>query len=144
MSPANPDFLEIPVQPQRLDAFSRGRALWRQQREGRNTDTVATQRRELLAALRDLIERELTSRQRDCVRLYFLEGRSQQEVAAALGISRRVVSQHLFGIRRKGKRVGGALKRMRKLCRRRGLEALLRGLSLPHAALERDRRTLHA
>jgi hypothetical protein len=36
-------------------------------------------------------------------------------------INRRVLSQHLFGIRRNGRQVGGAIARLRTLSRKRGL-----------------------
>jgi len=40
--------------------------------------------------------------------LYFLHDKTQEEVAEIMGINRLVVSQHLFGIRRNGRQVGGA------------------------------------
>lgn len=121
MSAGNPAFWEIPMEPHKLDAFSTGRALWRPSRHVPEGPSKHAQKRELVQALLRFIEDELTTRQRDCVRLYFFEGLSQQEVAEALGISRRVVSQHLFGIHRNGQQVGGAMKRIRKLCERYGV-----------------------
>ena len=53
--------------------------------------------------------------------LYFFEGQTQEQIALTLGISRRVVSQHLFGVKRKGKRVGGAINKIRKVCTKRGV-----------------------
>jgi len=40
----------------------------------------------------------LTQKQCEVVILYFIYQKTQQEVAEVLGISHRVVSQHLFGI----------------------------------------------
>lgn len=117
----NPYYVEIPVEPEKMDAFSSGRSLWKSRRETRQPVAALAMKRELLAALHRLIESELTPRQQECIRLYFLEGRTQQEVAEELGICRRVVSQHLFGICRNGRHVGGALKRIRKLCESHGL-----------------------
>jgi RNA polymerase sigma factor (sigma-70 family) len=121
MASANPAFWEIPVEPRKLEAFSTGCALWKPTARTVGTATRDKQKRELVDALLRLIQDELTDRQRECIQLYFFEGRSQQEIADALGIGRRVVSQHLFGIRRNGRRVGGAMKRIRKLCERYGV-----------------------
>ena len=69
----------------------------------------------------NLIFTALTERQREALILYFLHQKTQEEVAQIMGISRRVVSQHLFGVCRGGKQVGGAIKKIRKLCREQGI-----------------------
>jgi RNA polymerase sigma factor (sigma-70 family) len=79
------------------------------------------ERKQVLKELLDIIEYELTQRQRDCIKLYFLQEKTQAEVAEILGISRRVVSQHIYGICRDGKRIGGAIKKIRKVCKKRGI-----------------------
>ena len=56
----------------------------------------------------------LTQRQQQVVTLYCLEGLTQVEVAAALGISQASVSQHLQGKLRGGHHVGGAFRKLRK------------------------------
>lgn len=71
--------------------------------------TGATNKRDLTAAkavLRTAIERELTGRQRECVRLYFFHGLTQEETAQALGISKPTVCRHL---QRAKKRLGKAV-----------------------------------
>ncbi|HJN26857.1 MAG TPA: hypothetical protein QF604_02970 [Candidatus Latescibacteria bacterium] len=40
-----------------------------------------------------------------------------------MGINRRVVSQHLFGVRRNGRQVGGAVPRLQRLYRQHGISA---------------------
>ena len=52
--------------------------------------------------------------------MYFYEGMTQQEVAAELGVSQQAVSRQLFGVIRDGRRIGGAVARLRKLCEERG------------------------
>jgi len=69
----------------------------------------------------DFLSQYLTQKQCEVVVLYFIYQKTQQEVAEILGISRRVVSQHLFGICRNGKQVGGAIKKLRKICDRYGI-----------------------
>lgn len=53
--------------------------------------------------------------------LYFNDGLTQQEIAARLGIPQQVVSKHLFGVIRNGQKIGGAVAKIRKECRRLGL-----------------------
>ena len=80
-----------------------------------------SEKKQILNLVIDIIESELTQRQRECVKLYFLQENTQSEVAEILGISRRVVSQHIYGIYRNGKRIGGAIKKIRKVCKKRGI-----------------------
>lgn len=56
----------------------------------------------------------LTARQRRVLELYYLENRTQVEVATALGISQATVCQHLKGKRRGRNHVGGAFRKIRK------------------------------
>lgn len=78
-------------------------------------------RAELIAVLRELVSSRLTDRQRRIVELYFYGGRTQQEIAAELGITQQVVSRQLFGVVRNGKKVGGAIKRLRDVCDELGI-----------------------
>ena len=71
--------------------------------------------------MNDLIRSELTARQREVVRLYYFAKLSQEEISRRLGISQQVVGQHLFGVVRGGKRVGGAIPKLKKLCEKRGI-----------------------
>lgn len=49
----------------------------------------------ILNALRRAVDGELTGRQRECVRLRYLERKSVKEVAAQLGITAPTASKHL-------------------------------------------------
>ena len=69
---------------------------------------------EIALALHALMFTALTQRQRQVMELYYLENRTQVEVATTLGISQATVSQHLTGKRRGSARVGGAFRRIRK------------------------------
>jgi len=118
----NPDFWEVCLDPNDLDKYSSEAGIWFETSE----DSRARQRREvrnqnLMEPIMDLIGRSLTEKQRQVLILYYLHQKTQEEVAQIMGISRRVVSQHLFGICRNGKHVGGALKKIRKLCRQQGI-----------------------
>lgn len=79
-------------------------------------------REELFAILRELVATGLTERQRQIVDLIYGEQLTQAEAAERLGISQQVVSKQLFGVVRNGKRIGGALRRLRQLCEEHGLD----------------------
>ena len=79
-------------------------------------------RAEAVALLRTIIESGLTVRQREIVEAYFFRGRTEAEIAADLGIAQQVVSRHLFGALRAGRRVGGAIARLRKLAAELGID----------------------
>ena len=67
----------------------------------------------LYDALHEAIRRCLTAKQREVVRLYYFEGLTQDVIAARLGIRQQVVSKRLYGARRRGKPVGGAIARLK-------------------------------
>ena len=67
----------------------------------------------LADAVRAAVESELSPRQRQVVEGYFFEGLSQPQLSEKLGISQQVIHKCLYGTRRDGKMVGGALKRLR-------------------------------
>ena len=77
------------------------------------------QREELVAKLIELIKIEilpkLTERQRQITQLYFEFRLPEVEIARILGISQPTVSQHLFGKKRNGKKVGGSIRKIRKI-----------------------------
>lgn len=120
----NPDFWEVQLDPADLDRFPADAAIWYEDREDARLRRRSQARAErLLPPVIALLSAALTERQQQAVRLYFLHDKTQEEVAEIMGIDRRVVSQHLFGIRRKGRQVGGAIPRLRRLCRKRGITA---------------------
>jgi DNA-directed RNA polymerase specialized sigma24 family protein len=67
---------------------------------------------ELLLAVREAVETELSARQREVVEGYFFQGLSQPELAVKLGIRQQVIHKCLYGSKRKGRMVGGALKKL--------------------------------
>jgi DNA-directed RNA polymerase specialized sigma24 family protein len=64
-------------------------------------------------AVRAAVDSALTDRQRCMVEGYFFEGLSQGDLARKLGVTQQVVQKTLFGVVRSGKRIGGALSRLR-------------------------------
>ena len=78
-------------------------------------------RAEAVALLGVAIRTRLTPRQRELVELYFYAGKTQAEIAEILGIRQQVVSKQLFGAVRKGRKVGGAIRRLRALLEASGI-----------------------
>ena len=118
----NPDFWEIPVPPEFFDQFTTEDYLWYRAPDDEYMERRRAKRQAVLEQVRQIIAKELTKRQTECVHLYFYKGKTQEEIGDILGISRRVVSQHLFGVTRDGKQVGGAINKIRKVCRKLGIE----------------------
>ena len=114
---------EVPLDPQAFERMSGDAALWARGPESGDAEVQkqAPAHAEALAALALLVETRLTARQREIVDLYFDRGKTQQEIAAVLGISQQVVSKQLFGVMRKGRRVGGAIRKLRKLLEASGV-----------------------
>ena len=118
----NPDFWEILVPSTYFHQLCNEDQIQYESPEHRELQLERLAKKEtVLAQIRDIIDEELTAIQRNCVMLYFFEGQTQERIASTLGISRRVVSQHLFGVKRKGKCVGGAINKIRKVCTKRGI-----------------------
>jgi RNA polymerase sigma factor (sigma-70 family) len=105
-------FWELPVDPSDLDGLA-----YPEPEEGSGRSEAGERaKRQAIAILRELVTTDLTGRQRRLVELYFFEGRTQAEIALELGVSQQAVSRQLFGVLRRGQRVGGAIRRLRKLC----------------------------
>ena len=101
-------YWEIPVDPSVLARFPEV------EREAPRDPEKQRLLDEAVAQLRTIIESGLTPRQREIVQLYFFEGRTEAEIAEQLGIAQQVVSRHLFGALRAGRRVGGAMAKLRR------------------------------
>jgi DNA-directed RNA polymerase specialized sigma24 family protein len=118
----DPHFWELPFDPGDLDALPADLLDAPEDAHGEVDPRRAAARRDAIDAIADLVRTGLTEKQRAIVERYFYDGRTQQEIAAELGVSQQVVSRQLFGVIRDGKRIGGAISRLRKACESRGLD----------------------
>ena len=89
-------------------------------------DRADADRAELLRQIRAIIDSKLTRRQQQILDLHFFQGKSQQEIAAELGIAQQVVSKQLYGAMRAGEKIGGAMRKIRKQCEKLGLSPAMR------------------
>ena len=58
-------------------------------------DTQTITRRALLTVLPMVLEQELSPRRRTCLRAFYVDGKSQTEIARRLGLSQATVSYHI-------------------------------------------------
>ena len=118
----NPDFWEVILDQSDLEQIPNERGIWFESVDDR-VDRCHIENRNLRLARTVYLDvlGSLTQKQREAVTLYFEYGKTQQEISAILGMSRRVVSQHLFGIKRNGKCIGGAVKKLRSQCMKSGI-----------------------
>ncbi|MBI1319165.1 MAG: sigma-70 family RNA polymerase sigma factor [Candidatus Hydrogenedens sp.] len=115
MTQYNPDFWEIPTEIATLDRISADKALWFEDEVDRERRYAMREFFEGVAsAVNELIEEELTDRQREIVKLYYFYGKTQEDIAVILNLTQSTVSRHLFGTTRDGKKVGGAIPKLRK------------------------------
>jgi RNA polymerase sigma factor (sigma-70 family) len=114
----DPEFWEIRVDPETLSRFASSDQLHYESED----DVQGRQERaewvlRTFPVIDTLIDEVLTRRQNQIVRMYFLDQMTEPEIAGKLGISTASISQHLFGKMRSGKRVGGAIPKLRKKIR---------------------------
>jgi len=120
MAKFNPDFWEVTLAAESWECFAREDALWHESEEETHARQQSAERADALwPEIREIIDEVLTDRQREIVLLYYVEGKNQRQIAERLGITQQSVSEHLFGKMRDGRTVGGALRKLRKVCARR-------------------------
>ena len=91
-----------------FDAFDDQQQLWSFAR-----DESTGEGDERAALVRNAVRAVLSPKQREAVEAYFFEGLSQDQIAERLGIRQQVVQRRLHGVVRRGRRIGGALARLR-------------------------------
>lgn len=90
-----------------LDAISEEQLLWLPSQSDDDDDAQSAMR--VRRAVRDV----LGPKQREVVEAYFFCGLSQGQIAKRLGITQQVVHKRIFGVEVDGRRIGGALRKLR-------------------------------
>ena len=120
MAEYNASFWEISTDSRYLESVPANRALWFETAEDRvRRHAFQDFFREVRPLVFKLIYSELTDRQREIVTLYYFQGKTQEDIAAILDLSQSTVSRHLFGTVRDGRKVGGAISKLRKVLERK-------------------------
>jgi len=119
MSQFNSDFWEVQAGSQYLESLPANRGLWFETEEDRSRRYAFQDFfHEVKPVVRSMIDSGLTKRQSEVVKLYYLHNKTQEDIAAILNLSQSTVSRHLFGTVRRGKKVGGAIPKLRKAIER--------------------------
>ncbi len=130
MASYNPDFWEIPTEFATLDRVPASKALHYETEDDRERRyAMQTFYQEVLPSVDEFIENCLTRRQMEVVRLYYFYGKTQEDIAVILQLTQSTVSRHLFGTVRRGKKVGGAIPKLRKLIDKADNPAIMGALS---------------
>lgn len=118
----NPDFWEVTISEESWEQFALEDGLYYESPDEVEERLERTERTEALwPKIRTIMDEVLNARQREVIFLSFFEGLNQREIAEKLRISQQSVSEHLYGKVRNGRAVGGALRKLRKACVKRGV-----------------------
>ena len=129
MAQFNADFWEIPTKTEFLENLPSERALWYETDEDRERRWALQEFfQAVLPAVEELVRANLTKRQQQILRMYYFESMTQEDIAAALDLTQSTVSRHLFGTTRNGKKVGGAIPKLRKVVDHCGDESIAAAL----------------
>jgi len=119
MTEFNAAFWEIQADSVYLENLPAERGLWFETEQDRQRRYALQDFfRTVLPEVKAVIESHLTPRQQQIITLYYFQGRTQEEIARLLGLTQSTVSRHLFGTVRDGRKVGGALTKLRKVFRK--------------------------
>jgi len=119
MTKYNPDFWEVAVDPAIINNLISSSSIFHSDPD--DTDEVTRLRKqklrnEAIEQIKIIINTKLTKTQRDIINLYYFKNKTQADIAEILNISQQVVSKHLFGVIRNGRKIGGAIKKLKKIC----------------------------
>jgi len=130
MASFNPDFWEIPTDLRIIDRVASTQALWFETEVDRERRYAMKDFfEEVTPTVREIIAAKLTPRQREILSLYYFDGMTQEDIAAHLRVSQSTVSRHLFGTVRDGRKVGGAIPKLRKVIDKANLPTISAALS---------------
>ncbi len=110
-------YREVSLDPTIMVSFADADGLY--STDYQKTDELLDLTDELQACIRKIISENLTPRQKEVLELIYFEGLTQTEAALKLGLCQPTIHKTTHGnidYRNGGKRYGGALKKIRKLC----------------------------
>ena len=112
-------FIEISIDPNLLNNFANEDSINAYFNSFSSTEEFQKLRQRLLDEVFNIIENYLTDKQREVVKMTYLEGKTQNEISSALGKHQTTIHKLLqdnIDYNNDKKRYGGALKKIRKLC----------------------------
>lgn len=112
-------FIEISIDPSLLNNFANEDGIAAYLNSYGTTEEVQALKSELLSEVMYIIENCLTDKQKEVIKMTYLEGKTQNEISIELGKHQTTIHKILQGnidYNNQKKRYGGALKKIRKLC----------------------------
>lgn len=112
-------FIEISIDPNLLNNFANEDGITAYFSSYAISEEFQKLKIELFEEVMLIIEGSLTDKQREVVRMTYLEGKTQNEISIELGKHQTAIHKILKGnidYNNQKKRYGGALKKIRKLC----------------------------
>lgn len=113
------NFVEISIDPMLLNNYSTEEGIGAYFNNYSTSEEFQQLRARLIKEVMAIIEEFLTKKQKEAVYMTYLEGKTQNEIAIELGKSQTAIHKAISGnidYGNNGKRYGGALKKIRKLC----------------------------
>lgn len=113
------NFIEISIDPNLLNNFANEEGMSAYFSNYADSEEFQRLRTELIREVLNVIENNLTERQKQVIKLTYLEGMTQNEISSQLGKHQTTIHKILQGnidYNNQKKRYGGALKKIRKLC----------------------------
>jgi predicted DNA-binding protein YlxM (UPF0122 family) len=115
------NFVEISIDPVLLNNFSTEEGIGAFFNSCSTSEEFQQLKTELIKEVMYIIENCLTDKQREIMKMTYLEGKTQNEISIELGRHQTAIHKALKGnidYGNSGKRYGGALKKIRKLCQK--------------------------
>ena len=115
------NFVEISIDPVLLNNFSTEEGIGAYFNSCATSEEFQILRAELLKEVIYIIDNNLTEKQREVMYMTYMQGKTQNEISVELGRHQTAIHKTLKGNIDYGnnkKRYGGALKKIRKLCRK--------------------------
>ena len=113
------NFIEISIDPSLLNNFANEDGMNAYFNSYASSEEFQKLRNELIKEVMNIINNNLTERQRQVINLTYFEGMTQNEISTQLGKHQTTIHKILQGnidYNNQKKRYGGALKKIRKLC----------------------------
>jgi len=112
-------YVEISIDPHFLSNFSNEDGIAAFLTNQSCSEEFQRLKTELLEEVMSIINNSLTAKQKEIVVMTYLDGKTQQEIAAELGKHQTTIHNTIQGVidyENDKKRYGGALKKIRRLC----------------------------
>ena len=113
------NYVEISIDPNLLNNFSNEESMSAFLSARICSEEFQKLKQELLQEVLSIVENCLTDKQREVMKMTYLEGKTQNEISNELGKHQTTIHKILQGnidYNNQKKRYGGALKKIRKLC----------------------------